>query len=98
MTIELFLILFTFGSSVSALLTQALKKTVPNISSNIVALVDAFVVGAFGTLIFYIITDTPISVKNICWIILMSFAIWLGSVVSYDKVKQTLSQIRGDEL
>lgn len=98
MTIELFLILFTFGSSVSALLTQALKKTVPNISSNIVALVDAFVVGAIGTLIFYIITDTPINAKNVCWIILMSFAIWLGSEVSYDKVKQTLTQIRGDEL
>lgn len=94
MTIELFVFLFTFGSAISALLTQAIKKIADNISSNIIALIDAFVVGFIGTIIFYIMMGVIFTPENICWIILMSFAIWLGSMVGYDKIIQTIAQIR----
>ena len=96
MTTEMFIVLFTFGSGISALLTEALKKSFKNVSSNIVALVDAVCVGACGTIIYYIMNDVKFTAQNICWIILMSFAIWLGSMVSYDKVLQTISQVKGE--
>lgn len=96
MTTEMFIVLFTFGSGISALLTEALKKSFKNVSSNIVALVDAFFVGGCGTLCYYTLNDVALSLKNICWAILMCFAIWLGSMVSYDKVLQTIIQAKGE--
>ena len=53
MTMTLFISLFTLGSAVSALLTEAIKRAYQNAnmkySPNIVALVNAMVVGGFGT-------------------------------------------------
>ena len=47
MTINVFLILFTVGAMIASLLTQALKKIKDNIPANILALLDAFVVGVY---------------------------------------------------
>ena len=53
MTIELFIYLFTIGSAISSLVTQATKKAVPNIPSNVVALINAVFVGLLGTVIAF---------------------------------------------
>ena len=50
MTIELFLFLFTVGSSASSLLTQAMKKAFKYLSSNMLAFVSAMIVGIGGTM------------------------------------------------
>lgn len=95
MTVELFITLFGIGSMLSSLLTEALKKTYRNISSNVIALVNAAAVGCLGTFSHYILADIPLTPKNILCAILMSICIWVGSMVGYDKVMQTLRQIRG---
>ena len=95
MTITLFLSLFTIGSAVSSLLTEALKKAFVHVSTNIIALVDAVIVGAFGTYVAYILMDVPLTSQNIICIVLMAICVWVGSMVGYDKVIQTISQIRG---
>lgn len=95
MTIQLFIFLFTIGSAVSSLLTQALKKSFENVSSNIIALVNAFVVGILGTVAAYILMGITFNLANVVCIFLMSGCIWIGSMVSYDKVMQTLYQIKG---
>lgn len=94
MTIELFMFLFTIGSAAASLLTQALKKTALNISSNIIALYSALAVGCMGTVIAYILMGITFDVKNIACIVLMTVCIWVGCMVGYDKVLQTIEQIK----
>lgn len=93
MTFELFCALLTIGSSISGLMTQALKKSF-NISSNIIALLDAIIVGGIGTAIAYEIMGVEVSMRNFSYLVLMMVCIWLGSMVGYDKVIQTITQIK----
>ena len=95
MTIELFIYLFTIGSAVSSLVTQATKKAMPNISSNIVALINAVFVGLFGTVIAYAFLGIAYDAQAFLTTVLMGVCIWLGSMLSYDKVLQTIRQIKG---
>lgn len=95
MTIELFIYLFTIGSAISSLITQATKKAFPNVSSNIVALVNAIAVGLIGTLCTFVLIDIPTDFKNTLIAVLMGVCIWIGSTVGYDKVLQTIRQIKG---
>lgn len=95
MTIQLFLFLFTIGSLAASLLTEALKKAFSNVSTNIVALVNAIIVGMFGSIAAYVLMGIDFSLSNIICIVLMTICIWIGSMIGYDKVTQTISQIRG---
>ena len=95
MTIDLFIYLFTIGSAVSSLLTQAVKKALPNVSSNILALVDSVAVGIVGTVFAYILLDIAFTAKNIVSIVLMAVCIWIGSMLGYDKVTQAIKQLKG---
>lgn len=94
MTIELFMFLFTAGTMASSLLTQAMKKLLFSLPSNIIALWDAFIVGLLGTICAYILLDIPFTSKNIVCILLMPVCIWVSSMVSYDKVMQTIAQYK----
>ena len=93
MTIELFMFLFTVGSLTSSLHTQALKKAIKDLSSNITALISALVIGVGGTLAAYILLNVELNVKNIICLVLMAACVWVGSMVGYDKVLQTIAQI-----
>ena len=93
MTVTLFLSFLTFGSAVSSLMTEALKKSL-TISTNVIALINAIVVGAGGTSAAYVLLDVSFSSQNVICIILMTICIWIGSMIGYDKVIQTISQIR----
>lgn len=94
MTINLFLVLFTVGALIASLLTQALKKLKEDVPANILAFIDAFVVGVAGMVIYYIIEGIPFTAANIAYIVLMAFCIFLSSTVGYDKCMQTIEQIR----
>lgn len=97
MTITLFITILTLGSAVTALLTEAIKKWYTNngksYSANIISLIDAIVIGAGGTSVCYMLLGVPWTVNNIICILLMAFAVWLASMVGYDKVLQLLKQI-----
>lgn len=95
MTFETFVYLFTIGSAISSLITQATKKAVPNISTNIVALVNAIFVGLFGSVLAMALLDIPLSANNLICAVLMGVCIWVGSMLGYDKVVQTFKQIKG---
>lgn len=97
MTVTLFISLFTIGSMACGLITEAIKKMYQNAgkdySANIIALVDALVVGGLGTITAYMLMDIPWTVNNIICIVLMVVCIWLGAMLGFDKIKQTLEQI-----
>jgi hypothetical protein len=93
MTVTMFLFMFTIGSAASSLLTQAIKKAVA-LECNIVALINAVLVGILGTIAAYILMDVPFTLKNNVCIGLMTVCIWIGSMIGYDKVTQTITQLR----
>lgn len=98
MTMTLFIALFTIlAGAVSSLITEAVKKWYTNAekpySPNMIALVVSTISGGLGTSVYYILKGIPWTVNNIICIILMIVAIWVASMVGYDKVKQLLDQI-----
>ena len=95
MTIQLFLYLFTIGSLAASLLTETLKKAFVSASANVIALVNAIIVGVLGTVAAYILMGIAFTAQNVICIILMTVCIWIGCMCGYDKVMQTISQIKG---
>ena len=97
MTVTLFITMLTFGAGVSSLLTEAVKKAYANAhkeySANIVALINAIVVGCGGTAVLYMLKSIPWTVNNIICLVLMGVAVWMASMVGYDKIIQLLKQI-----
>lgn len=98
MTVTLFISIFTFGAALAGLLTEAIKKMYENAgknySSNIIALVDAVVVGGLGTAVAYTLLGIDWTVNNILCIFLMIFCVWMGAMLGYDKVIQLLDQLK----
>lgn len=96
MATNTFIILFIILSTVSSLLTEAIKKGCQNVSSNLLAIISALVVGGGGSVAAYIWLSIPFTSSSIVAIVAMIFCIAVGSMVGYDKVIQTLNQIKGD--
>ena len=101
MSITLFNTRFTVGAADAAILTEAVKKFYANAgkecSPNIVALVDAVVIGAGGTAVVYMLMNIPWTINNIICLGLMTVCVWIGSMIGYDKVVQLLKQIESKE-
>lgn len=97
MTITLFITMLTLGAGITSLLTEAIKNAYANAnrpySSNIIALVDAIFVGCGGTAITYMLLDIPWSINNVICMLLMGAAVWIASMIGYDKVLQLISQL-----
>lgn len=97
MTVTLFVTILTIGAAVSALLTEAIKKAYSNekkdYSANMIALINAVVVGGGGTAVTYMLVGIPWTVNNIICLILMIVCVWIGSMVGYDKIVQLIKQI-----
>jgi len=97
MTVTLFISLFTLGSMLCGLITEAVKTAYKNAgkeySANVIALIDAVIVGGVGTATAYMLLGIPWTVNNIICLVLMAVMIWLGAMVGFDKVIQTIGQI-----
>lgn len=98
MTVTLFITIVTLGAAVSSLLTEAIKKAYNNAekeySANVIALINAVVVGGIGTAVVYMLRGIPWTINNIICLILMILVVWIGSMIGYDKIIQLLKQIR----
>ena len=100
MTVALFVTILTAGAAASSLLTQAVKKWYENqkknYSSNVIALINAVVIGCGGTAVTYMLAGIPWSVNNIICLLIMGVCVWIGSMIGYDKVIQLVKQL-GDK-
>ena len=100
MTVALFVTILTVGAAASSLLTQAVKKWYENqkknYSSNVIALINAVVIGCGGTAVTYMLISIPWSVNNIICLLIMGVCVWIGSMIGYDKVIQLIKQL-GDK-
>lgn len=97
MSITLFITILTIGGAVTTLLTEAIKKMYSNMdkqySPNIIALINAIVVGAGGTAIVYMLMGIEWTINNIICMLLMAVTVWIASMLGFDKVIQTVNQI-----
>lgn len=97
MTVTLFITILTLGAGVTSLLTEAIKKAYDNAhkeySANLIALVDAIVVGMGGTAVTYMLLGIPWTVNNIICMVLMAVCVWIGSMIGYDKLVQLIQQL-----
>ena len=98
MTLTLFMALLVILSTVVSLFTEAVKCFIEGIggkyASNFVVLVVAIVVGIGGTGIAYIFMGIPFILPNLICMVLMAVAVWVGSMLGYDKVIQMLEQMK----
>lgn len=98
MTVSTFLVLLTICSAITSLFTEALKTSgfIKNLPINIVVLIVAVVVGCGTTVFYYLHFSMPFNTLNIAYIIAMAIANWLCATLGYDKVLQTINQIKGE--
>lgn len=97
MTVTLFITILTLGSTLTSLLTEAIKKFYANAhkeySANVIAFIDAIVIGIGGTAVIYSLLNIDWTLNNILCMLLMGLAVWIASMIGYDKVIQLLKQI-----
>jgi hypothetical protein len=97
MNFTTFAMLFMIGSLMASLLTEAFKKAFDEAgvkySNNMLALCMAFIIGMACMSGAYIILKIPFDAIGLICIAFMSLAIWVGSMVGYDKVKQLIDQL-----
>lgn len=99
MTINLFITMLVAMCAASVVLTEAIKKAFENagreVSNNLLALIVALVVGGAGTVCTYLIMGIAFDVTSIIAIVAMILCIWIGAMISYDKIIQLIEQIFG---
>lgn len=97
MTTAIFLMLLAVFAIISSFLTQGVKKFFTNMnkpySANMIALVNAAILGCGGTIVAYMLLSIPFTLVNIAFIPIMVGLVWLGSMLGYDKVTQLITQI-----
>lgn len=98
MTITLFIALLVVLAVAVSFLTEAVKKLFEGTeflySTNVVVLILSIVVGIGGTAITYTFLDIAFTPPNIICMVLMALAVWVGSMVGYDKVIQMIEQFK----
>ncbi len=97
MNLEVFTLILTILATITSLTVEAFKITVGDklkYSSNIVTLITSVLVAGVTMVVYYQLQGVPFTVNNTLYILIMMFANFLGSTVGYDKVTQTIAQIK----
>lgn len=98
MTITAFMVILTACAAATSLLTEGIKKLLDGMrvkyASNILVLFVAVIVGCGATALYYINLEVPFTALNCVYLVLMGVANWLGATLGYDKVRQTIAQIK----
>ncbi len=91
MSVQIFLTLLLAFSTISSLVTEAIKK-VFSANGNITAFIVSIIVGLVGSLIYYKLSVIDFSINNIIYAVLMGIAVSITSQVGYDKVKEAIQK------
>lgn len=93
MTITLFISLVSVLSTISSLVTEAIKKSVAVTKPTLVVSIVSTVCGWGGGIAAYILMGIALTPSSIVCLILLAPAIFLSATFGYDKVKEILIQI-----
>lgn len=98
MNMTLFIALLVVFSAITSLCTEAIKKILNELNvkyaTNILVVVLSLIIGAAGTGVYYVLFSIEFNAINIVCMPLMGIATAVGSMVGYDKVIQTIEQLR----
>ena len=98
MSVSLFVSIFVGGGLITMLLTQSIKQFYYNRNSeaspNLIALINALVVGGGGTAFMYMLMNISWTVNNVLCLIAMIFFVWMGSMLGYSKILETFQQFK----
>lgn len=98
MNVTLFIALLTMFSTLTGVITEGCKRVLSDMkmsySSNILAFVIACIVGTSGTGVYYVLNSIEFNIINIVCMLLMGLATSIGAMVGYDKVIQTIGQLK----
>ena len=94
---ETILMLLAITSALTTLATEAVKKMIPEkaeYSKNILAGLVAIVIGVLVSIAYCVLTHTAVTPEVIVYAVCLVLLSWICAMVGYDKVIQTLTQIR----
>ena len=98
MSVSLFVSIFVGGGMITMLLTQSIKQFYYNkgtaASPNVIALINAIVVGCGGTAFVYMLMGVPWTINNILCLVAMGLFVWMGSMIGYSKILETFQQFK----
>ena len=101
MTLEIFILGITICSAFTALVTEAVKKmfekTEKPYNSNLIAAVCSIIVAAITVVVYAILSGIAVTTQFVTLAILLIIFSWLGAMVGYDKVIQTIKQLTTKE-
>ena len=100
MNITIFGIAFIVLSTITSLLTEAVKKCLDNLNikyiSEVIVLIIDFIVSIIGSVMFYIFNSIEFNLISILAIVCMIVAVFIGSELGYDKITDLIEKIKGD--
>ena len=99
MTFDLFLLGLMIASTLTALVTEALKKLFDgyDCSANVMASLSAIGVSVIIGAVYIILTEATLNAQMAVYLIALVLLSWLSAMVGYDKVVQAISQIKKGE-
>ncbi len=98
MTFDIFLLGLLIISTFTGLVTEAAKKILQehgkSYSANTMAGYIAVVLSMAAGGAYLILTKTAVNAQIMVYLIALTFLSWLSAMIGYDKVIQTITQIR----
>lgn len=94
MTPQIVVIILLACSTFTGLIVEAIKKLVDVKKPNIVAAIVSVIVGICIPVGYILHNGVPFSIDTILYIISIVVLSWLVSMLGYDKVIQSLSQLK----
>lgn len=94
---ETVFMLLAISSAMTTLTTEAIKMMIPEkaeYSKNVLAGIVAIAVGIAVSVGYCILTNTPATKETIVYAVCIVALSWICAMVGYDKVVQTITQIR----
>lgn len=96
MTITIFILGITICSAFTALVTEAVKKMIGKKSNpNVIAAICSIIVAVITAIVYAVFTGITVDTTYIVAGILLVIFSWIGAMVGYDKLIQTIHQITG---
>lgn len=96
MTIQLFIALLAAGAALTILFTNSIKQFYynegKNAPPNLIALLNAIIIGGGEGIFIYILFAIPFTISNILWLLFLVFLVWNASMQGWDKILQTYNQ------
>lgn len=96
MTITIFILGITICSAFTALVTEAVKKMIgEKANPNVIAAICSIIVAIITAIVYAVFTGITVDTTYIVAGILLVIFSWIGAMVGYDKLIQTIHQITG---